>query len=189
MGSNNQITSDGTWTYNYNADGDLISQTGSGGSILYAWDNLDRLTGITWENSAGTTTQTAEYTYNQQNRRIGKVITSYSGGVGTVTVNEQYLYDQNGNLIATLNGATGQVEQRFLTGLGQNQILAQENAAGGSAAGPVLWALTNNVGSVTAVVDNGAGHAILDSIVYDSFGTPDAMLRPTPYPPDPKWED
>ena len=53
----------------------------------------------------------------------------------------------------------------------ENQILAQESASATGAAGQTLWAVTNNNGSVVDVVgNNGSGNAILDHIVYDSFG-------------------
>jgi RHS repeat-associated protein len=90
---------------------------------------------------------------------------------GATNVSEQYVYDGS-HLLAVLNPSTGQMVQDYFNGLtadGQTQAFAEETLSGGSSTG-VNWMLTDNVGSVKDVVTNASGHAVLDHIVYDSYG-------------------
>ena len=173
VGANNQITSSGSGGYTYDAAGNLTAVTCNLSpvtSTTYSWNSLNLLTQVVTKNSAGTITLTVAYAYNTKGQRISQIVTNASG---TVTLNQRYIYDGD-NLLAVLNvdPTTGAatVAQRFLMGPNENQILAQENAGANSSAGPVLWAITDNNGSVVDVVNNGGGNAVLDHIVYDSFG-------------------
>ena len=175
-----------TW---YDQQGNLLTQKTAGGNQeTFTWNNRNLLTQVVTKNSSGTVTQTVNYTYNAANQRISKIVTN---GSGVVVTNQRYIYDGN-NLLAVLNvdptTGTPTVAQRFMTqesGVGSQEtgVLAQENAGSNSSAGPVLWSITDNTGSVVDVVANGSGNAILDHIVYDSFGntvsqtnSADAML-------------
>ena len=175
-----------TW---YDQQGNLLTQKTAGGNQeTFTWNNRNLLTQVVTKNSSGTVTQTVNYTYNAANQRISKIVTN---GSGVVVTNQRYVYDGN-NLLAVLNvdptTGTPTVAQRFLTqesGVGSQETgtLAQENASSTGQAGPVLWAITDNTGSVVDVVNNGSGNAIINHIVYDSFGntvsqtnSADAML-------------
>ncbi len=117
------------------------------------------------KNSGGTTTESVTYTYDTQNRRISETAT------GTTNLTEQYAYD-GGSLLAVINPSVDQVTEQYFDGPnadGQTQALAEETLSGNGSTG-VKWMLTDNVGSVKDVVDNGTGHAVLDQIKYDSFG-------------------
>jgi RHS repeat-associated protein len=123
------------------------------------------LTSVVTKNSSGTTTESIGYTYDTENRRISQTAT------GTTNVSEQYVYDGT-NLLAVLNPSTGQMVQDYFNGLnadGQTQAFAEETLSSNASTG-VNWMLTDNVGSVKDVVTNASGHAVLDHIVYDSYG-------------------
>ena len=174
VGANNQITSSGGHGSVYDNAGNLIVQSTSGVNTMYDWNNQNQL--VTVNSFAGENLSNVSYYYSPQNQLIARyAATTVSSGTGsTLTQGYQvYVWDGN-NLLAILNidpvSDAPTVAQRFLMGTNENQILAQENAGSNSSAGAVLWAITDNNGSVVDVVNNGSGNAVLNHIVYDSFG-------------------
>jgi RHS repeat-associated protein len=159
-GTDNQLTSDGTYDYAYDADGNLITKTtiATGATENFTWDYRNRLTEITYKNSAGTITGTVQYTYDPLNRRISQTVTN---GSGTVTLNEHYIYDGNA-LVLVLDGS-GNVTHTFLNGPAANQPLADDAGSGN-----VTWMLADQQGTVRDVI-NSSG-SLVDHIVYDSYG-------------------
>jgi YD repeat-containing protein len=93
----NELTNDGTFTYAYDHEGNLITQTALDGSatLTFTWDYRDRLTSVVTKNSSGTTTESISYTYDTDNRRISQTAT------GASNVSEQYVYDGS-NLLAVI---------------------------------------------------------------------------------------
>ena len=79
----NQISSDGTYDYYYDANGNLVKQVAiNGGSeIDYQYDYRNRLTEVTNKDSSGRITQTVVYSYDAFNRLIGRFLTqnTYTG--------------------------------------------------------------------------------------------------------------
>jgi RHS repeat-associated protein len=168
-GGDNELTSDSAYSYTYDADGNLISRTNNANGDVdeYTWDNRDRLVSDVTTNSSDAVIQTATYTYSPiTNQRLSETVTVYNGAIVSTTT-ENYVYDPNGNLLIVLTGS-GSVKERDLTGLNLSQIFATETGMTSSGAGTVEWALTDQVGSVTDVLDNSGN--VLDHIRYDSFG-------------------
>lgn len=152
-GAANQTNGDGTYTYAYDAEGNLTSKTtvSSGNKILYKWDTRNRLTEVD-QVISGTQTTVALYTYDVMNRPI-KVV---EGGSTRYT-----LYDGQTPLL-DFNGS-GTVTSRYLNGPAVDQVLARDNTSGG-----VAWYLTDRLGTVRDIVDNTG--AIIDHIDYGAFG-------------------
>ena len=96
-GPDNELLSDGTYTYQYDADGNQIERTdiATGTITLYTWDNRNRLVGLTDETASGQITQTVTYQYDASNRWIGETITTYSGGGPSSVNNTDFVYDGN----------------------------------------------------------------------------------------------
>jgi RHS repeat-associated protein len=158
-GTNNELTSDGTYDYSYDADGNLIQQTdiATGATENFTWDYRNRLTEVTLKNSSGVITEQIQYTYNALNQRISQTVTN---GSNEVTLQESYIYDGS-NLLMVLNGS-GDVTHTFLNGT-NGQALADD---GGS--GNVTWMLADQEGSVRDVINNSGTD--VDHIVYDAYG-------------------
>jgi RHS repeat-associated protein len=151
--------------YSYDNNGNMTSRVRKDGtgSTLYAWDYRNRLTDVTFKDGSGNVTGSVHYAYGASNNRISKVVKDASG---TVTLSEFYVYDGS-NLLLVLDGS-GNVKNRYLNGLGQNQVLAEDTNISGSGAGTTHWALADHEGSVRDVTGNSG--TVLDHIVYDSFG-------------------
>jgi RHS repeat-associated protein len=153
-GTNNQLLTDGTYNYEYDGEGNRTKRTeiGTGKVTEYVWDYRNRLTSVLFKDAGGNVTKTIQYTYDVNDRRIGKQI----DGVTT----ERYVYD--GSNIALVFDGTGTQTHRYLYGVGVDQVLADERG------GTVVWALSDNQGTVRDIVDGNG--TILNNVVYDSFG-------------------
>jgi len=65
----NRLTSDGTYSYMYDSDGNMLTQTRISDSQLtsYTWDFRNRLTEVLVKTSAGVTLQDDKFTYDLEN--------------------------------------------------------------------------------------------------------------------------
>jgi RHS repeat-associated protein len=166
----NRLTSDGTYTYEYDNEGNLVQQIeiATGKVRSFQWDYHNRLVGVVDKNASGTATQQVEFTYDAFDRRISKEVdtTPLDANDGVVT---HFVY--NGDDVhlefVDSDGATGVnppvIGQRYLHGSGIDEILAQE-----SGSGQVLWTLTDRLGTVRDLVDSSGD--LVNHFVYDSFG-------------------
>jgi RHS repeat-associated protein len=172
----NELASDGTYNYLYDADGNMTSQTNiaTGAATVYTYNNRGMQTSAMDKDPSDRTTEVIDYTYDVFNNLIGRTTTAYSY-VGdsdtpstTTTTTARYVYDlSTGNMVLAFDGS-GNLTDRFLWGPGTNQILADEVVTSTDAAGTVYWALANNQGSVTDVI-NSSG-VVQNHTAYDPFG-------------------
>ncbi|UBF30172.1 hypothetical protein K9N68_39205 (plasmid) [Kovacikia minuta CCNUW1] len=146
-GVNNQLSFDGTYTYNYDDEGNLIQRVGNGTTRTFTWDYRNRLAGVT-DSASGTTT----YTYDALNQRIAK------SANGTTT---RFVYDR-GNVYLEFSGNSSAPSTRYLHGPMVDQVLAQESN------GQTTWTLADHLGSVRDLV-NSSG-LVVNHFTYDSFG-------------------
>jgi RHS repeat-associated protein len=153
-GTNNQLLSDGTYNYTYDDEGNRTSRTevATGKVTEYVWDYRNRLTSVVFKDAGGSVTKTIEYSYDVNDRRIGKKID------GVVT--ERYVYDRE--QISLVFDGVGSQTHRYLYGTQIDQVLADERG------GTVVWALSDNQGTVRDIVDGNG--TILNHITYDSYG-------------------
>jgi RHS repeat-associated protein len=175
----NQISSDGTYDYYYDNNGNLTRQVtiSDGSEVDYAYDYRNRLTSVTDKDSSGRITQVVDYVYDAFNNLVGRTQTNYTytgnntTPASTTTVTGHFVYD-GGNMVLALDN-TGAVTQRLLWGPGVDQVLAEEDASG-----VVTWALTDNQNTVRDLAEytpgtGGAGTtSVVDHRVYTAFGQP-----------------
>jgi RHS repeat-associated protein len=155
-GTGNRLSSDGTYNYGYDDEGNLTSKTNisTGNQTLYKWDFRNRLTEVDSVIS-GVNTMLATYTYDALDRRIGVS----EGGSATWTVFDGV------SPILDFNGSGTQVA-RYLDGptaAGVDGVLARETSGG-----TVAWYLQDRLGTVRDIVDNTG--ALIDHIDYGVFG-------------------
>jgi RHS repeat-associated protein len=191
IGPDNELLSDGTYNYAYNADGDCTSRTdiATGAVTDYTWDARNRLVGVTDETSADQITQTVTYVYDLENRCVSETVTAYSGGNPTSVHTTDFAYD--GNQIVLQFDATSapgtpvsltasNLSHRYLNGPAVDQVLADEQLApvtgGGydlTSPGNVVWTLADNEGTIRdlAVYNAQTGvTTVANHRIYDPFG-------------------
>jgi RHS repeat-associated protein len=159
VATENQMTSDGTWSYTYDSEGNVIRKTNpsTGETWNYGYDNLNELVTVT--DMVGTTTMTqATYVYDALGNRIEKDVWTQAAGTTTVT---RYAYDGT-QVWATMNSSNA-LQTRYIHGADQTPLLARE-----SSTGTVGWYLTDSQGSVTNITD-GSGN-VQDTVSYDAYG-------------------
>jgi RHS repeat-associated protein len=186
VGPNNEVLSDGTYNYSYDAEGNLIERTdiATGAVTDYTWDARDRLTEVTdYASAGGPATQFVQYYYDADNRWIGETINQENGQPLQETA---FAYDGN-QIVLQFDGtsATGSasaltvngLSHRYLWGPAVDEILADERvtqSSGNVATQEVLFPLADQLGSVrdVAKLDASSGiTGIADHIEYNGYGT------------------
>jgi RHS repeat-associated protein len=152
-GTGNRLTGDGTYTYAYDAEGNQVSKTrlSDNENWTFTWDNRNRLTQVVEKTSAGVTVTNDVFTYDVEDRRIGKSVNGTQVWFG---------YDGQ-NSYADFNAA-GSLTMRYLTGKALDSLYARYD---GTNTG---WYLTDGLGSLRLIA-NPSG-IVLDQLTYDGYG-------------------
>jgi RHS repeat-associated protein len=158
VGTNNQLTSDGTNSYTYDDEGNLTSD----GVSTYYWDHRNRLIEVR------TSSTGVMFTYDHHNLRVGKILDldgdwDYSD---TAELDTQTSYYFDGGRMVREVSADGTIENNYLFGM-NGQMIAVEDVANGA----VEFAYNDHLGSVRDVIAVDVGAAIhTEHNSYDSFG-------------------
>ena len=170
VGDHNRLRSDGTYSYEYDNEGNRTRRVkvATGAVTEYGWDVRNRMTSVVTKDDSGNVTKSVEYTYDVYDRRIAKSVDADGDGVETPT-EERYLYD--GEHIALVFDGEGNQISRYLHGPQVDQVLAEETADG-----EVRWALSDHQGSVRDVVDSEGN--LLNHLTYDSYGQVTSETNP-----------
>jgi RHS repeat-associated protein len=170
----NQLESDGTFIYSYDADGNVVQKERISQAeapdfkTVYSYDNAGRLVEATTEDNTDTITQNIVYTYNSLGERVGETVTV--GGTSTVT---KFAYDLDGNVAATFDGSNN-LTGTYVYGQAVDQLLAQEDGSGN-----VNWMTTDRDQSVRDVVQYNGTTSVVDHIDYNSFGVTISESNPS----------
>jgi RHS repeat-associated protein len=164
VGTNNRLTSDGTYNYTYDDEGNTTRRTKISDSSYtdYTWDYRNRLTNVTNKTSGGTSTMSADYKYDVYDRRIKKIVDADgAGGGGSVTT--RYVYEDEGitRVVLQFDGSNN-LTHRYLHGPAVDQLLADEDSTNA-----LLWSLPDHLGSVRDLVNNSG--TTQNHIKYGSF--------------------
>ena len=149
-GGNNQLSADAKYDYTYDDEGNLKTRRDRSTNITrtFTWDYRNRLTSVV---EGGVSI--AAYSYDANNERISKT----TGGVTT-----RYVYDRN-HVALEFTGAATTPSVRYFYATQVDQILAQDKGSGN-----VSWQLTDQLGSVRALVGNDG--SVRNRFEYDAFG-------------------
>ena len=159
VGANNLTSTDGTYNYTYDDEGNRTRRTKISDSSYedYSWDYRNRLTGVTFKNSGGTTLKTVVYEYDAFNRMIRRTYDADGPGAGAA-VDAFWAFDEGINPLLEFDANTSaDVSHRYLWGPQVDQLLADEQVTSTSSAGNILWALSDNLGSVRDIADLSGG--------------------------------
>jgi RHS repeat-associated protein len=163
-GSDNLITSDGTFNYAHDADGNTISRTrissatASDYLTTYTWDYRNRLTDVEYYDNSTVLTKHVHYVYDVFNGLIGEE--DDDTGSGSYNHIERYIAE-GGQPILQFDGG-GSLAVRYFGPVAQEQVTSL------TVGGTVYWMATDNEGSVRDVIDS-SGNPV-DHIVYTTFG-------------------
>ena len=177
IGSGNRLLDDGTFTYQYDAEGNLVLRTdkATGAVREFAYDHRNRLTAVVDRDApGGDATKATTYTYDPFDRRIAKAVDPDGVG-GTPPTRTWTAYDGQ-NTLADLDDA-GTLARRYLHGPAVDMILARYDVA----AAVSDWYLADRLGSVRALARIDAANLdvdVLDRIDYDAFGNTTAETDP-----------
>ncbi|MCD4823977.1 MAG: RHS repeat-associated core domain-containing protein, partial [Phycisphaerae bacterium] len=162
--ADNRLTSDGTYNYEYDAEGNRTRRItiATGETVEYSWDHRNRLTAVVFRDGQDVVVKRVRYTYDVNDMRIATEIDANADG--TYESVERYALD--GEHVAMVFDDGGSLAERYLYGPGEDTVLAADIADSGQFA--THWYLADHQGSVRDVVDDGG--VSLDHIVYDSFG-------------------
>jgi RHS repeat-associated protein len=150
VGTGNELTKSPGVTYTYDNNGNMSTATTVSGTTTYTYDYENRLTNVDIHG-----TMAATYAYDALGRRIG----IDDSGTQTWTVFNGKSADANP--YADFN-SSGTLKMRYLDGLAVDELFARTDSSGNTS-----WYLTDQVGSVVAIVSTSA---VLDQITYDPFG-------------------
>jgi RHS repeat-associated protein len=165
-GTNNRLTTDGTYNYTYDDEGNITKRTKISDNSYtdYAWDHRNRLTSVTDKTSGGTQTQQITYSYDAFNRLVKRTYQTTSGGAVTAGY---FVYD--GDQMVLELEPDADVAHRLLWGPAVDQALADEVSGGGE----VHWYFTDHLGTVRDVATYNTSTnvtTIANHIVFDSHG-------------------
>ncbi len=182
-GTDNRLSTDGTYSYTYDAEGNitkrvtLVNGSPTGATSEYSYDYRNRLEKVTQRASpTGTITQVVAYTYDAFNRRLRRQVDT--NGDGTFDQSEVNVFDGSqvalhfaGNTGGSL--AASNLADRYLWGPVVDQLLADEQVSSLSSAGTVDWALTDQQNSIRDVAQYNASTGVTSVVghtFFDSYG-------------------
>ena len=179
----NQLSTDGTYNYTYDGEGNQITKTNiaTGDYWTYGYDERNHLISAVDKTSGGTIEVSATYVYDAFGNRIEKDVTIS----GTTTVTKFVLDgwdpakgppigNENWDVRADVS-STGSLTSEYLRGDVVDQVFARIDK-NGSTLTP-YWYLGDNQGSIRMVIDN-SGNGV-DSVTYDAFGNITSDTAPT----------
>ncbi len=196
-GNGNLLKTDGANLYEYDAEGNRTRQTNlaTGEVTLYAWDHRNRLTSVKVTSARGILLRQVDYQYDIFDRQVARSVVA-GATVGDVA-ERRFVFD--GQRVALAFDALGRLMQRYLYGPQTDQVLAVDEVGEKQAgqAAPVLWALTDHLGSVRNLIDStGAVQAHLNVAAWETKQR--VRFRPVPLVsamsassqgPSPPWPD
>jgi len=159
----NQLTSDGTWTYTHDNEGNRTkkSKGATQETWTYGYDHWNQLVWVEQRaTDGGTLLQRIDYSYDALGRLIQRL--HDSDGNGGTDTNARSSYDGR-DAIAELNGSSGLVMLRLFGG---TAMMAPEARVAAGAI--VAWYMADRQGSIVALSDY-AG-VVQSEITYDGFG-------------------
>ncbi len=152
-GSGNRLLGDGTFTYLYDSEGNLLEKTrqSDGQKTNLTWDHRNRLTQVVVKTSAGVTVTNDVMTYDIEDRRIGK----------SVNGTQNWFFYDDANPYLDFNSG-GSVTERYLSAEEVDAFFARYDVT------TTGWYLKDLIGSVREIVKTDG--TVLDQITYDSYG-------------------
>ena len=180
-GSNNLMTSDGTFNYTHDADGNQTVRTRISNSYAtdyrttYAWDYRNRLTDVEYYDNNGVLTKHVHYVYDVFDHLLATEVDATGGG--TYNQIERYVLDVSPEspVAGTASALAADVALEFdkngnlaMRYLALERVFAEGTVSSTTQADAVTWNIVDNLDSARYVLDNSSN--IADKLVYNSTG-------------------
>jgi RHS repeat-associated protein len=176
----NRLTSDGTYNYTYDNEGNLTRRTPlqnvdwANPVVRYAYDHRNRLisvnsyASVTDANVGTNAFDTINYAYDAADGRVKRTHDPDVAGAGMPMTSQYFVYD--GDDLAMAFDGTQQLTNRYLYGIGVDQVLVDEVFAAepGHLSEAILWLLGDHQGTVRDIADDSA--ILRKHVEFDSFG-------------------
>ncbi|MCA9130422.1 MAG: RHS repeat protein, partial [Planctomycetales bacterium] len=166
-GTANRLLSDGTYNYEYDAEGNTVLRTeiATGATREFQWDHRNRLISVTDRDADGTATQVVRFVYDAFDRRIAKHVDLTLGDAQDGTI-LYFVYDREDVILDMLDPdgfgpEQPSVDQRYLHGAAIDEVLAQESSD------VAAWLIADHLGTIQAAVTSIGD---LTTFVYDAYG-------------------
>jgi len=164
-GQTGSVYDSGTvFTYGYNAEGEVTSQSSQGNSTAYTYDPTGQLTSATHSSPAY---PDESYTYSKGGNRLNSHLHAvYTTGVANRLQSDgvfSYSYDAEGNLITQTEIATSKVTEFGYDHRGRTTAITERTSAGGAILNQQSFTFdvldrritVNSGGTITHIVYNG----------------------------------
>ncbi len=173
VSTNNLTTSDGTYNYTYDDEGNRTQKTAiSGGAYTtYSWDYRNRLTTVKDYSSASVLLKETTYNYDTHNRLVKSTYDADGAGAGAATP-RYWAFDEGINPLLEFKGSSASdVSHRYLWGPAVDQLFADEQPTSTGSAGNVLWALGDNLGTIRDIADlSGSTTSVTNHRRFGAYG-------------------
>jgi RHS repeat-associated protein len=166
-GTNNQLLSDGTYEYTYDAEGNRLTRTrlSNGYATQYVWDHRNRLMAVIEKDDQDNVLSPVEFKYDMFNRRIAKIVDSDGPGGNPAVVT---IFSWENDQVA-LQFVDGEVAHRYLYGPVVDQILADETVTSTSTPGTLVWPLADYLGTLADLATHNSSTPITTISNHRSF--------------------
>ena len=175
----NRLTSDGTWNYTYDGEGNVLTKTSisTSESVEYTWDHRNRLVKVTFKNSGGTPTKIVEYAYDYAGQMVERSVDTNADSTADerrISVHDagQVAFSFRDEAASDLDGSD--LERRYLwNSMAMDSLLADERIDGTQTADDILWPLADQLNSNRDIVRYNTGTdtvSVANHLTYDAFG-------------------
>lgn len=175
-GQNNRITSDGTYNYTYNAEGNLSRKTRIASPYdyeEYTYDHRNRLSKIFFKDGSGVIQRTIAYRYDHANQLLRRIDVPYSGGAPGTGTTDSFVWSGGQIVMAfrKVGSGTASLTNRYLWAERVDHLLSDEKVTSLTSAGTTYWSLEDQIGTVRDLATYSSGTTtIAKHRDYDSFG-------------------
>ena len=175
-GQNNRITSDGTYNYTYNAEGNLSRKTRINSPYdyeEYTYDHRNRLSKIFFKDGSGVIQRTIAYRYDHANQLLRRIDVPYSGGSPGTGTTDSFVWSGGQIVMAFRKVGSGaaSLTNRYLWAEGVDHLLSDEKVTSLTSAGTMYWSLEDQIGTARDLATWSSGTTtIAKHRDYDSFG-------------------
>ncbi len=173
VSTNNLTTSDGTYNYTYDDEGNRTQKTAiSGGAYTtYSWDYRNRLAAVKDYSNAGALLKETTYNYDTHNRLVKSSYDADGSGAGIATTRYWAFVEGIDPLLEFKGSSASDVSHRYLWGPAVDQLFADEQPTSTGSAGNVLWSLGDNLGTIRDIADlSGSTTSVTNHRRFGAYG-------------------